>query len=44
MYFYIDGMFTRAEDPRNRTMSDLYSLEAQLAGQVCVHCSLQYDV
>ena len=33
MYFYIDGMWTRAEDPRNRTMSDLYSLNYEPSGK-----------
>lgn len=33
MYFYIDGIFTRAEDPQNRTMSDLYSLDYEASGK-----------
>lgn len=33
MYFYIDGMWTRAEDPRNRTLSDLHAFEYPPSGR-----------
>ena len=36
MYFYIDGMFTRAEDSRNRTMSDTPSTMKLLGKKVSV--------
>jgi len=33
MYFYIDGMWTRAEDPRNRTLSDLHAFQYPPSGR-----------
>ena len=33
MYFYIDGMWARAEDSRNRTLSDLHAFEYPPSGR-----------
>ncbi len=32
MYFYIDAMWARAEDPRNRTLADLQMVEYPASG------------
>ena len=37
MYFYIDAMWARAEDPRNRTLADLQMVECPASGDPSEH-------
>jgi hypothetical protein len=37
MYFYIDAMWARAEDPRNRTLADLQMVEYPASGDPSEH-------